>query len=254
MSKVILKKAGVLRKGKKNVAVVKKSCCPTGEIRDIESIPKASKVVAYYRVSNRSQIKNNHLSNLASQFVEELESKGFKVVAVVKEVSAGWAEERDGLANAVSLAEENGAIVVVPDVSRLIRSKSYHSQNNPNAVPTEKEIQSLFRKEIRGVKVASLLHPKATPQQIRQSQQRRGKKASKKRDGRPKVKQKGDTAQRKRINRPKAIFLFEDRVPIREIGRRLEVSSSTVYGWIKKYKEDANNKNNKNKSKKCTKT
>src|SRR5690242_19033717 len=95
---------------------------------------KPCPVVLYLRVSSRGQ--EEHLDDLEKDLVWELESKGFEVVAVFKEVISGSADDRAMLQLAILEAERTGAIVVTESADRYLRHPEFDPKTNPYVLPT----------------------------------------------------------------------------------------------------------------------
>jgi hypothetical protein len=97
-----------------------------------------------------------------------------RVVGAVRFVGNGSRWD-DGLAAAVSLARENGpgTVVLAETPARLLRHRDYHSSRNPDALPNAWQWRDVATMA-RGVILATILHPDASPARVRDFESRRG--------------------------------------------------------------------------------
>ena len=201
-------------------------------ISDIRSLKSGQLVVAYCRVSASDQERSQNLSDQGENLKNESKQRGFVVLEIISEVASGWKEDRDGLLRAVEIAHENDAVVVAESATRFIRSRDYNSVTNRNALPTVAEYRRLQR-DTQGVKLATLVAPDATPEEIRSYETKRGKAAKGNPGGRPR-----NPGYKKQIRQkylPKVLKLYEWGMNIAEIARQLKLNYNTVYSWIQKY-------------------
>lgn len=136
--------------------------------------------VVYHRNSERSQagpgkrklFMNAHaIARQASQDADGIEP--FGVFAGVER--GQMSRPRPVFDEAVEAARRHKAVLVVADLSRLIRSEAYHRRLNPDALPTAAEFLLLFERAL-GVVLAVLLPIDATEsQRLSQATKRTGK-------------------------------------------------------------------------------
>jgi hypothetical protein len=101
------------------------------------------------------------------------------------DVASGWKWDcRPGLRAAIRRAKKEGAIIVAESTDRFIRSKAFHTKNNPGAQPTQDEFLMLQRKA-DGVQLATILPPDTPWREVRGHQSRRGQNGKQRRGGRP---------------------------------------------------------------------
>lgn len=155
--------------------------------REIEEQSNSRKVVLYCRVSARSQNHRGNLDNYEVFLRKRMKQNGTtKVIRVFREVASGWAwNDRSEFREACRFTKKHGAILVAFSVDRFIRSRSYHSKDNPFVQPSEDEFEYLqFVAE--GITLATVYHPNKSARKIRGIQSRLGQIIKKNKGGRPK--------------------------------------------------------------------
>ncbi len=203
-------------------------------ISDNRSLKRRQRVVIYCRVSGHVQERSQNLSDQGENLKNELKQRGFVVLEIISEVASGWKEDRDGLLRAVEIAHENDAVVVAESVTRFIRSRDYNSKTNRNALPTVAEYRRLQR-DTQGVKLATLVAPDATPEEIRSYETKRGKKSKGNPGGRPKKRDPGYKKRERQMYLPIVLERYKQNKNIAAIARSVNLKYDTVYSWIVKF-------------------
>ena len=203
-------------------------------ISDNRSLKRRQRVVIYCRVSGHVQERSQNLSDQGENLKNELKQRGFVVLEIISEVASGWKEDRDGLLRAVEIAHENDAVVVAESVTRFIRSRDYNSKTNRNALPTVAEYRRLQR-DTQGVKLATLVAPDATPEEIRSYETKRGKKSKGNPGGRPKKRDPGYKKRERQMYLPIVLERYKQNKNIAAIARSVNLKYDTVYIWIVKF-------------------
>ena len=203
-------------------------------IRDIKSLKSGQRAVLICRVSASDQERSKNLRDQVENLKREMERLGFIVIAVFREIGSGWQEDRDVLINAAEYARANNAVVVAESVTRLIRSGDYNGKTNWEALPTVAEYRRL-QSDTRGVILATLLDPDATPARIRSFETRRGKRAKGNPGGRPRKRSPGYKKRIKQKYMPIVLNLYEQELNVAAIARKTRLNYNTVYSWIRKF-------------------
>ncbi len=203
-------------------------------ISDIRSLKSGKPVVIYCRVSSSDQDYKQNLSDQMVSMQDRIKQKGYEIIRTIKDVCSGWQEERDGLLLAAKIAQKNKAVVVAESPTRLIRSRDFNSKTNWKVQPTVAEYRRLQR-DTRGVKLATLVNPDATPEEIRSHETRRGKNAKGNPGGRPRKRCPGYKLRIRQEYLPKVLDLYERRKNKALIARMTGLNYNTVYSWIRKY-------------------
>ena len=199
-------------------------------ISDNRSLKRGQRVVIYCRVSGNVQERSQNLSNQGENLKNELKQRGFVVLEIISEVASGWKEDRDGLLLAAEYALANNAVLVAESVTRFIRSKDFNNQINWKVPPTVAEYRRLQR-DTQGVKLATLVAPDATPEEIRSYETKRGKTGKGKPGGRPKKQAGRGDPERKEMMLPKVKWMLWLGSSLKEVAEILGVSPTTVMNW-----------------------
>ncbi len=187
-------------------------------------------VVIYCRVSASDQERKKNLNEQVNNLIREVEQLGFIIIRTFREVGAGWQEYRDVLMFAAEYALANNAVLVAESVTRFIRSKDFNSQINWKVPPTVAEYRRLQR-DTQGVKLATLVAPDATPEEIRSYETKRGKKGKGKPGGRPKKQAGRGDPERKEMMLPKVKWMLWTGGSLKNVAEILGVSHTTVMNW-----------------------
>ena len=126
------------------------------------------------------------------------------------------------------------AIVVAESVARFIRNIEYNSVTNWNAKPTVADYNRL-QLETDGVKLATLINPDATPEEIRSYETKRGKKSKGNPGGRPKKCSPGYKKRERQKFLPIVLERYKQNKNIAVISRSVNLKYDTVYSWIVKF-------------------
>jgi hypothetical protein len=134
-----------------------------------DDLPAGTLVVLCVRKSrgDRKETLERQEQNLAA----EADARGLVRVGVVRHIGPGW--DPAWLAEATAEARQLGAALLAESPCRLIRSKRYHSVNHPNEQADIGDLKNL-RKVTQGDRLATIVHPDATPGEERSYQTRRG--------------------------------------------------------------------------------
>lgn len=195
-------------------------------------------VVIYCRVSSRSQRRT---ANAADQ------EAGMRKVLVALDVPvldccadngvSGWRfDEQRGLAAAIEAARSSGprTIVLAESAGRYRRHRDY--DGTKTEVPTVADFEDLMHRA-KGVVLATLLHPDAPLEEVRQFEARRGQDAKRNRGGRP-------PKQHRQANHKQAgavdKLTWALRLGMRqkkEVARFYGRAPSTIRGWVNHWKQ-----------------
>jgi hypothetical protein len=146
------------------------------------NIQPGDRVILVCRVSAREQqYRGNDMdqeSNL-SQWVQQL---GAIVIKVVRVTTSG--QHPFWLLKAVQLARQFNAKLVAETTDRFIRHPAYHSEKSPNFQARESDLKEL-QFVTSGILLVTMVHPDATPEQVRSYQRKRGQRMKNAKGGRP---------------------------------------------------------------------
>ena len=112
-------------------------------------------------MSTRVQESRRNLDDQVRHNKKQLLELGYRVISTHSEAASGWeynADERPSLAKAVNIAKKAGAVIVVEDYDRLVRSVGYDPTRNNRVLPTEHELTT-FLEMLHGVPVACITAP-----------------------------------------------------------------------------------------------
>ena len=199
-------------------------------ISDIRSLKSGQRVVIYCRVSTSDQERKRNLNEQVKNLIREVEQLGFIIIITFREVGAGWQEYRDVLMYAAEHALAKDAVLVAESCTRFTRNKDYNSKTNWKVRPTQADYRRLQR-DTHGVKLATLINPDATPEEIRSFETKRGKKAKSKLGGRPKKQAGRGDPERKEMMLPKVKWMIWTGGSLKNIASILGVSHTTVMKW-----------------------
>lgn len=203
-------------------------------IEHIDELKRGDEVVLYIRVSSSDQDINRNLKDQGERLEQEMAMRGIIVIDVYFDIASGWAQDRDGLKLAAKKAYDHNASIVAESVARLLRNHEYNNKTNPNVLPIKGEFERL-RLETLGVRLITLVHPKATPGQIRSFETRRGKQAKGNPGGRPRKRGPGYKKRIKQKYMPIVLNLYEQEPNVAAIARKMRLNYNTVYSWIRKF-------------------
>lgn len=186
-------------------------------------------LVLLNRVSTKPQATNGHLEDDRQWCLERL--AGCNIVGQFGEVGSGrLGSHRKVLREAIELARQLGAVLVVSSRERLIRAQGYDG-TNASDVPGHDEYQELMKLG-RDVTFATILKP---TKRGRSFQIKRGQQAKLKRGGRPKKSAPGDVKRRRLEKKPLALKMRDDGGwSVRGAARELEVPFKTLHDWWQK--------------------
>ncbi|MBA3481315.1 MAG: helix-turn-helix domain-containing protein [Pirellulales bacterium] len=193
------------------------------------NLPRGSKVVLCCRVSGYEQHRTEKLARQVAALRREAEQRGLIVIDVVTHVGSGI--DPSWLADAAVLAERLGATLVAETTDRFIRSSRY-SKVVQDAQATEADLGQL-RLFTYGVPLATLLHPAASPAQVRSYQRKRGQRATGRRGGRPVVPTPGYKKLRRERRWAVVARLHRRGLSLRSIADWTDVPEATVRRWLK---------------------
>lgn len=133
-------------------------------------------------------------------------------------------------------AHKKNAIVVFCDPSRILRAKDFHSHNKRDAQPSRSEWEWLMS-IAQGVKIATLIHPDSTPQEIERYQKDRGRRMKGNVGGRPMKRKKRKLKWKSRaIEVHRTGLSFRDTTEIL-VGEGIgKIAHTTIARWIKEEK------------------
>lgn len=182
------------------------------------------------RVSTEPQQANGNLEDDRQWCLERL--VGCNVVGQFGEVCRGTlGPHRVVLREAIELARQLGAVIVVSSRERLIRAAGYDG-TNASDVPGHDEYQELMRLG-RGVTFATILRP---AKRGRSFQIKRGQEAKGNKGGRPRKKAPGWRKRLTKKKRPLVFASIKEGFSIRTAAAMHGVLESTARKWLKKLK------------------
>jgi len=199
-------------------------------IRGIGELQFGDRVVICVRVSRRAQFAKGNLADQERNLRRAAADRGARVVHVISCVGPGW--DTAWLVPAFAIARENGAKLFFESVSRLVRSRRYHSIDAPNEEPTDQQFEEL-RNPSEGVTIISLCDPNSTPAEERGFQSARGQTAKGRKGGRPRHRRPGYMQKRRFKLQPKAQELRANGAPLGQIAKIFAVPRSTVQNWVR---------------------
>jgi len=181
------------------------------------------------RVSGHTQHHNGNLDGQAADLRRVAEQSGATVIDRQHHVGSGT--DPYWLAPAVALAKEQGAKLLAECTDRFIRHPAYHSNDNPDAQARDEELKDLAW-WAGGVTLVTLLHPDASPPEVRSHQRKRGQRAKGRKGGRPKVNKPGYKKQRRRLNMSKVFWMSTVGFSVRKIAELLKQHPTQIQRWI----------------------
>jgi hypothetical protein len=201
-------------------------------VRPFEVHP-GDRLVLCVRVSNRERRRN--LVDAEASLRRAVESAGGIVVGVMPHVGSGTDPFWVGAA-ALMAKRRRATVLLAESTDRFVRNKYYHSVDFPDVQATEAELKELARCA-GGMPLMTLLHPDASPSEVRSYQSKRGQWAKRRKGGRPRSKRPGYKKLRKKEKLGLVLWLHRRDWPVREIAAKpmVSVPKSTVHEWIHKY-------------------
>lgn len=173
-------------------------------------------IMIYARASTWDQ---KNLPEQENTLAEVVSAKGFRVISAFSEIGHGYDPKRIEFERAILAARKHGCPLVAESVNRFMRTR-VGGWRQPLTVF---DMEDLMRRT-EGVQLVTLVDPDATENEQRSHQTKRGI------SNRPKV---SHPKKQKRINlKPKAVAMRRKGCSWGEIASRLNVSRSTVRGWI----------------------
>lgn len=198
-------------------------------IRPISELRSGDSVIICVRVSRRCQQIAGNLDDQEKHLRRLAAEREVTVIEVVRHVGPGW--DFSWLNSAITRAKECGAKLLAESVSRLVRSVRYHSVEDPDAQPSERQLE-LLRGLSDGVSLVTALDPNASPAEERAFQTKRGQTFKDRRGGRPPSKSPGYKLARRRKLKPIARQMRAEGASLGEIVKQTGVARSTVRYWV----------------------
>jgi hypothetical protein len=145
------------------------------------------RVILWGRISSReSSARRARLEDIFRNLRCEFLDYDVEIIDSYGVIESGWKEDMNLFWEiAAEMAKKNNAIIVTESTDRFIRSKKYNSKTNNNALPRKKDLKRL-KKATKEVTLATILHPDASPSEVRSYQRKRGQKMKGNKGGRPK--------------------------------------------------------------------
>ena len=205
-----------------------------------DAIGPGDPVIICPRVSRCAQGRNGNLANQEANLRAEAKRLRAKVVGV--EACVGDAYDPTWLSWALALAEQKAAKLLFESTDRIIRTPAFHSSRSPNSQPTELDFKML-RQYADSVTLATVLHPDATPSEVRSYQRKRGQAAKGRKGGRPPKQPRQAWKLRKQAPNQLAKELHDNGLSYRLVALLLntrgndgfpDVSHTTILNWLKK--------------------
>jgi DNA invertase Pin-like site-specific DNA recombinase len=196
-------------------------------------------VILYLRVSARSQDHNGNLQNQKRVLRRRLKKLGIPVIDCFSEVISGWMTDHHlgALRQAVRKARQlENTVILAVSADRCLRSRDFHTKNNPDALPTITEYERL-KKLTRGVPLVTGLHPDMPWKEVRSYFTKWGQKTKGNKGGRPKyeLQPPGNKKKIRKAKLPRVLELYRQGMNPSEIARTVDASRSTVSDWLVKY-------------------
>lgn len=196
-----------------------------------DEIRPGDKLVLCSRVSHSIQDHTGNLRDQEAGLRKSVEGLRAIVLKVWDHVGSGvnpwW------LANAAAIARKQGAKLVAESTDRFIRNPLYHSSKNPNAQARRLELEDLAR-VTRGLTLATLLHPDASPTQVRSFHRKRGQQAKDRKGGRPKMNKPGYKKERRQRLQPRVVRQYRAGFSFRQISAMTGVPIATAHDWVRR--------------------
>jgi transposase len=200
-------------------------------ISHLDNLPRGTKVVLYGRVSSDQRQKDN-LPELMTNLQWEAERRGHRAVGAFQEIIPGWRKWRLEFERAVIAAKDADAVIVTESVTRFRRSWVPNWQKRRRQFPLSVfDIMQLMQ-EADGVKLVTVVHPDATPGEVKSYESKRGQGGKGNCGGRPV--ERFPKKARRVVKKPKAILMRKQGYSVREIAHKLKIPPSTVQYWTKK--------------------
>jgi hypothetical protein len=181
------------------------------------------------RESSWKQQRRRNLMDQRAELLQVCNEIGASVVGEIMHVGSGF--DPSWLRPAARMAKESGALILAESTDRLIRHPDYHSKTNPDAQASERELCELAF-WLDDVVAVTVLHPDATPYEVRSYQRRRGQRAKGNFGGRPPKKVAGYKRRRREALEPRAIRLRQRGLSLAEIAVALECARTTIQRWV----------------------
>lgn len=206
-----------------------------------EVIRPGDRVVLVCRESHAGN--ESHLKQQVAVLRANCELAGVKIVGIKSAVVLGYCPEithervnidwERFIVRAANLARKKGAFLLATETDRLVRSE-YFSNLTPKSAKIQASTMDLERLKdaTGGVRLLTLTHPDALPDEVRSEQTKRGQKASGNRGGRPKKMPAGYKLERRKKFRPKVRALHRQGASMRQIAKQLAIPRSTIQSWI----------------------
>lgn len=194
-------------------------------------------VILYLRDSARSQDYNKNLKNQERVLRRRLKKLDIPVVDCFSEVISGWVTDhhRGALRQAVCKARKfKHAVILAASADRFLRSRDFHTKDNPDALPTKAEFEKL-KKLICGVPLLTGIHPDMPWRKVRSYYTKWGQRTKGNKGGRPVEKRSGWTIKRREKKLPRVRKLLKRGKNVTEIAGKLQIPRSTVDDWVKNY-------------------
>lgn len=190
-------------------------------------------VLAVSRVSFWEQKRRGNDGDQLNGLIEYVKTLGGKLVGTVTKTASGY--DPIWLAAVIDKAKQLNAKVLFESSDRAVRHPGYCKEDQqPQARDNDLDVvQDLAE----GVTLTTVLDPRATPEEVRSYQTKRGLEAKLKRggkrSGRPNVKLPGYKKKKRLEKRPKAIELQAQGLSPRKIAKQLGEAHTTIVRWLK---------------------
>lgn len=195
------------------------------------------KAILYLRVSAKSQNYKKNLRNQEKVLRWKLRQLGIPVVGCFSEVISGWITDhnRGVLRQAVRKAKKyRNVVIVATSADRFLRSKRFHTKNDPDVLPNKAEFERL-QKLTQDMPLITLLHPDMPWKEVRGYYTRWGQRVKGSKGGRPILKTPGWTKRRRRNQLPRVRKLQKKGKNVTEIAGMLKEPRQTIKDWIERY-------------------
>jgi hypothetical protein len=205
-------------------------------VRSFEVRYPGELILLVCRESGHQQNRNGNLRDSEANLRKVVQEAGGIVAGVLSHIGPGW--NCFWLIEAFAKARDMGIKKFLAETPcRYVRSREFHSMNNPDAQagPQEwkilQEIAGLY-----GITLMTHIHPDSSPQEIREYHQQRGREEKRRVEGRKmggKDHKKVKRQKRGYLVRAKAERLWTEGWSMNRIAAELGVTKSHVQYWVR---------------------
>lgn len=150
------------------------------------SLARGTPVIAYFRVSEPTQVSNGSLARQQEDGLEDIRALALALKEVVSGCEYGKPSAcRPHFLRAIEAARKHNAGIVTADLTRLLRAEAFDKEKNRLAVPTGEEIEGLLKTASGVPFLATIADPSLSPSELHSTATKRGMRQSGNPGGRP---------------------------------------------------------------------